>query len=116
MKFVNLTPHEVVIFDSTGQNIILKIPPSGQIARVSTTSTIVGLVDEIPIRKTIYGDIVGLPEPRSDTIYIVSTVVLIALKEKGIHRNDVVSPDTNPDSAVRDDTGRIIGVRYFQVV
>jgi len=115
MKFVNLTPHEITVFDSTG-NVILRIPPSGQIARVSVTSTIVCKVGDIPVRKVIYGDVEGLPEPKDDTVYIVSTVVLLALKEKGIIREDVVAPDTNPDSAVRDDTGRIIGVKYFQVV
>jgi len=116
VKFVNLTPHEVVVFDSTGQNIILRIPPSGQVARVSVASEVVGEVNGIPIRKTVYGDILDLPEPRSNTIYIVSTIVLIAAKEKGIYRRDLIAPDTNPDSVIRDPQGRVIGVKYFQVV
>jgi len=115
VKFVNLTPHEVVVFDS-GQNIILKIPPSGQTARVSVTSMVIGEINGIPVRRTIYGDVIGLPEPRDNTFYVVSTLVLLALKEKGIVRGDVVAPDTSIDSVVRDSEGRIIGVRYFQVV
>jgi len=115
VRIINLTPHEVVVMSEGGEEI-LRVPPSGQVARVSVKSEVVGEVNGIPIRKTVYGDIVGLPEPRSNTIYIVSTIVLIALKDKGIHRNDVVSPDTNPDSVVRDSQGRIVGVKYFQVV
>jgi len=116
VEIINLTPHEIVILSQDGKSIITRIPPSGTVARVSVTSTVVGEVNGIPIRKTTYGDILGLPEPRSNTIYVVSTVLLLALKDKGIHRNDVVSPDTSPDSTVRDDTGKIIGVKYFQVL
>jgi hypothetical protein len=120
VKFVNLTPHEVTIFDSEGKNVIMRVPPSGTVARVSVASDVIGYFTtsqgNMPIRKTVYGEIQGLPEPSEDTIYIVSTVVLLALKAKGIERHDVVSPDTNPDSVVRDPEGRIIGVKYFQVV
>jgi len=115
-KFVNLTPHEIVIYDQTGQNIILRIPPSGMVCRVSTISKIVSEVNGIPIRKTEYGDVQDLPEPQSDTVYIVSTLVLIALKDKGIDRPDVVATDTTSDSVIRDKDGKIIRIRYFQVL
>jgi len=42
--------------------------------------------------------------------YIVSSLVAQAVKG----RNDVVSPDTSPASAVRDENGNIIGVKRFQ--
>jgi len=113
--FTNLTPHEVVVYDTAG-NVVLRVPPSGQVARVSTQSTVIGAINGIPVRKTVYGPITGLPDPIDGTVYIVSTVVLLALKDKGVHRPDVVSPDTNPDSAVRDESGKIMGVRYFQVI
>ena len=120
VKFVNLTPHEVTIFDPEGKNVIMRIPPSGMVARVSVVSDVIGYFStpqgNIPIRKTVYGEMQGLLEPSEGTIYIVSTVVLLALKAKGIKRDDVVAPDTNPDSVVRDPEGRIIGVKYFQVV
>ena len=116
VKFVNLTPHEVVVYSQDGKEIVLRIPPSGTIARVTTISRVVGYIDGIPVRKTEYDKIEGLPEPQEDTIFIVSTVLLVALKERGIKRTDVVSPDTNPDSAVRDKDGRIIGVKYFQTL
>jgi hypothetical protein len=114
--FINLTPHKITVYDSKGERVIAEIPPSGLVARVSTVSRVVGEVAGIPVRKTEYGEIENLPDPMPDTYYIVSTVVLIALKEKGIHRSDVISPDTNPDSAVRDSEGRIVGVKFFQIL
>jgi hypothetical protein len=116
LKFVNLTPHEVVIYSPDGKNIIFQIPPSGKVARVSVKAELVGYVNGVPIRKTTYGDIEGLPDQQPNTIYITSTIVLLALQAKGIRRSDVLSPDTNPDSVVRDASGKIIGVKYFQVV
>ena len=114
--FINLTPHKVTVYDSKGEKVIAEIPPSGMVARVAVTSKIIGEVAGIPIRKAEYGEIENLPDPMPDTYYIVSTVVLIALREKGIHRPDVISPDTNPDSVIRDSEGRIIGVRFFQTL
>jgi hypothetical protein len=116
IKFINLTPHEVVVYDQVGQNIVLRIPPSGTVSRVSVRSEIVGEVNGVAIRKTTYGDIVDLPDPQPDTVYIVSTIVLIALQSKGITRTDLLSPDTNPDSVVRDAQGKILGVKYFQTM
>jgi hypothetical protein len=116
VKLINLTPHEVVVYDQTGQNIVLRIPPSGKVARVSVSTETVGEINGVAVRKTTYGDIQDLPDPQPGVIYVVSTLVLIALKDKGIIRTDIVSPDTNPDSALRDTSGKIIGVKYFQVV
>jgi hypothetical protein len=114
--FINLTPHKVTVYDLEGKKVIAEIPPSGMVARVSTVSRVVGEIAGIPVRKTEYGEIENLPDPMPDTYYVVSTVVLIALKEKGIHRPDVIAPDTNPDSVIRDSEGRVIGVRFFQTL
>jgi hypothetical protein len=114
--FINLTPHKVTVYDLEGKKVIAEIPPSGMVARVAVTSRIVGEIAGIPVRKTEYGEVENLPDPMPDTYYVVSTVVLIALKEKGIHRPDVIAPDTNPDSVIRDSEGRVIGVRFFQTL
>jgi hypothetical protein len=116
VKLVNLTPHEINIYSQSGQGIVLSIPPSGVVCRVSVKSEIVGKVNGVPVRKVTYGDVEGLPEPQPNTIFIVSTFVLLALKDKGVQRPDLVSTDTNPDSAIRDQQGKIIGIKYFQVV
>jgi hypothetical protein len=117
MKLVNLTPHEVVILDSN-DNIIAKIPPSGTVARVESGEELISVINGIPVYKVSYGNIQGLPEPEPGTVYIVSIVVLSALKEKGINRKDVVAPNTNPSKhgAVRDPSGKIVGVKSFIVL
>lgn len=111
MKIINLTPHSISFF--TDDNVTLEIPASGIIARVSTVSEKVGYINNIPIVRVKYGEIVGLPEPKEETIYIVSSIVLSALSGS---RLDVVSPDTSPASAVRDADGKIIGVRAVMIL
>ncbi len=113
VKFVNLTPHEIVIFDNEGKNIIKRIPPSGQVARVSVKRTKVAEIGGVPVFRTEYGEVEGLPEPKEGTVYIVSILVLQALRGR---RKDVIAPDTSPQSVIRDDQGRIKGVRAFTVL
>lgn len=115
MVITNLTPHTLNVVDDAGK-IILSVAPSGTVARVTTKQATVGNVAGIDIVRTVFGDVDGLPDPQPDTIYVVSTLVLQALKANGVIRDDVVSPDTSPSSVVRDDTGNIIGVKRFQVL
>jgi len=116
VNFVNLTPHEVVVYAADGS--VLKIPPSGRVARVTARETQVGTINNIPLIKVEYGDVEGLPEPKENTIYIVSLLVIQALTARGVQRSDVVAPNTGPGphGAVRDSEGRIIGVRSFIVL
>lgn len=106
VTFVNLTPHEVVLF--RGDEVVMRIPPSGKIARVGVKQEQIGEVAGVPVVKNVYGDVEGLPAPRPNTFYIVSSIVLSRVEG----RDDVVAPDTGP-TAVRDEAGRIIGVRRF---
>ncbi|MCI4407531.1 MAG: hypothetical protein JHC26_00430 [Thermofilum sp.] len=117
VKIKNLTPHELVILDENN-NVIARIPPSGVVARVQSREELIGYINGIPIFKTVYGNIENLPDPEPGVVYAVSIVVLTALKEKGIKRTDVISPNTNPSrfGAVRDAQGRIIGVKSFIVL
>ena len=111
VRLVNLTPHEVVILDSSN-NVVLRLPPSGTVARVATREEVVGTLNGIPVVKTTYGDVEGLPAPQPGVVYIVSLLVLQALAGK---RSDLVAPNTSPTplGAVRDNQGRIVGVRSF---
>ncbi|MEM5868250.1 MAG: hypothetical protein QXG39_10080 [Candidatus Aenigmatarchaeota archaeon] len=109
---VNLTPHEIVVYDSSGQNILFKIPPSGTVARVSTFQQKVGELNGIPIYKTTYGKVENLPNPQPGVVYIVSILVLQALAGS---RSDIVAPDTG-SGAVRDASGKIIGTKSFIVL
>ena len=110
MEFVNLTPHEVIVFDEEGKNVLLRVPPSGEVARVEVKRKEAGTLNGVPLVRSEFGEVQGLPEPREGVVYIVSMIVLQALQGK---RKDVVAPDTSPQSAVRDSEGRIIGVKAF---
>ena len=114
---INLTPHVIRLNDGR------EFPPSGSIARVSTKREFVGwyhegqdgtvtlddemLSDAIPIYKTVFGDVVGLPEPQNGTIYLVSGMVASAC----LDRMDVLSPATG-DGCVRKD-GNVYSVPGF---
>ncbi|MEK4951905.1 hypothetical protein NST12_16560 [Bacillus sp. FSL W8-1127] len=115
MNFVNLTPHTLTIVDDSGR-AILSVAPSGNVARVATQQTVVGNVAGIDVVRTVFGDVDGLPAPQPDTVYIVSTLVLQALKANGVDRDDVVAPDTSPTSVIRNADGQIVGVKRFQVL
>jgi hypothetical protein len=132
MKFVNLTPHDVIwvredainqFVKSAGNQEKLKkmeleglvriFPKTSKLARVQTKAKKVRVVDGIEFVSQEYGKIEDLPKPEKDTIYIVSLVVKQAVQKLG--RTDVVSPDTSPEGAVRDGQGRIIGVKRFSI-
>jgi len=102
MNFINLTPHIIkVVGDDIDTHVF---PTSGSVARVATTVVADGIIGGIKMFKTVYGEVVDLPEPVKNTIYIVSSMVgAIAL------RSDVVAPS----ALVRDEGGKPIGCLGF---
>ena len=113
MELVNLTPHDVVLFSTEGDEVIATIPASGTVARVAVEHRISESVVfdgfSVDIVNTEYGRVANLPDEDGPT-YIVSSIVLMAI---GDTRSDVVAPDTSSVSVVRDNEGRIVGVRRF---
>ncbi len=107
MNVINLTPHVVVVETENGRH---EFPPSGVVARVSTTQDQIGEINKVPVVKTVFGDVAGIPEEKEGTVYIVSSLVAQAVAGT---RSDVVAPDTGP-TAIRDEAGRIVAVRRFQ--
>lgn len=103
---INLTPHDIVVRINDHDIVI---PASGQVARVSATQDVVGNADGIPVVRSVFSDVTGLPDPVDGVTYIVSSLVAQACR-----RRDVVAPDTGP-TAIRDDVGRIVAVTRFQV-
>lgn len=107
---INLTPHAIAI-DGHGT-----IQPSGTVARVATMRTGLGAVHGLRITAQNLGQVQGLPEPQDGTIYVVSGMVLDAIKRvagpAGSSRAgaDVFAPDTGAD-AIRDERGQIVAVR-----
>ena len=98
---INLTPHAITVAGRT-------IEPSGTVPRVSVRQVEDGDIEGIPVVRTVYGAVEGLPLPAEGTTYIVSALVLSALAGA---RTDVCAPDTSPASAIRNDAGQIVGVR-----
>lgn len=91
MIYVNLNPHDINLI---GVGVI----PSSGLARVKETLTGNGI---FKIRSC--GDIEGLPKPKKDTIYIVSSMVMNIAVRQG--RTDVYAPT----DFIRDKEGKIIG-------
>ena len=60
------------------------------------------------ICQQVFGDVTGLPEPKEDTVYIVSALVLAATD-----RQDVVAPATGHPGCVRNEKGLIESVPGF---
>lgn len=103
MNIVNLTPHDITICDVNGVETVY--PKSSSPARVEQTKRTVSIIGHIPIVEMEYGDIVGLPQEDSSTIYITS--LLVAQAANKIGRRDVYAvADT-----YRDDQGRIVGAK-----
>ena len=96
---VNLTPHILNIIAAEGSTV--DIPPSGNIARVSSISSIVATVNGININKQTFGKVMDLPDAQDDVVLIVSRMV----KDRVPDRDDVVVPGV----PFRDTDGKVIG-------
>lgn len=86
-KIINLTPHEVKIVNENGATI-KSFTASGSLARCKTVPVSAGNIDGLPLTKTEYGDVEGLPDQQPDVFYIVSALVRTRLPE----RKDLLSP------------------------
>lgn len=112
VKIVNLTPHAINLVGQDGTQIAV-FQPSGNIARCTTTKTVVSTVavgdTTVNVNRTVFGDVTGLPDCAPNTIFIVSTIIAQALKDV---RNDLIIVD----NTVRDDKGQIIGCTSFGII
>jgi hypothetical protein len=107
MTFTNLTPHSITIRSATGD---ITVPASGTVARVATSTAETRLLGGIPVQISVTGEVTGLPA-QDGSIFIVSGMVMEALKIRGVTRPDVVAPATGPqDGAIRNDSGHIVAV------
>lgn len=95
----NLTPHAVRIQTSAG---VVEVPASGTIARVGTKRIPMPEVEGIPVVKTEFGEVEGLPAPEAGTIFIVSALVL-----SRVSRGDVFAPG----ELIRDAGGNVIACK-----
>lgn len=94
VKFINLTPHEIVLCG-------MKLPSEG-LARCATLEQQIKVIDGVRVNHRTFGEVSGLPEPKEGIVYIVSALVAQAVSGQ---RDDVYVVD----ETVRDSEGRIIG-------
>lgn len=101
MKILNYMPHTLNIETPDGERIAIE---SSGVARCAVKNVQVGDVDGIPVVTAEFGEIVGLPDPQENTVYVVS--MLVASRA---NRPDVLSPDSGP-TAIREN-GQVVAVR-----
>lgn len=110
-RLVNLTPYTINIVTDDGAPI-MSIPPTGQVARIPTKIENLGEVEidgkMIPVTKTVYGEMEGLPDPVPGVTYIVSVFIANHVPERG----DVFVPGEQ----VRNDSGKVVGCRSLSHV
>jgi hypothetical protein len=103
MKFINLTPHDIVLI---GDEIHTLVPKSGVVARRKSIcldeQPIFVEGTEIKVSRRFLGPITDLPDPKPGIIYITSHIVAEAAQ-----RADVMSPG----ELVIDDDGNTTGAR-----
>lgn len=107
ISLYNLTQHSIRLYRPDGT--ALDLPPSGKVARVASAPEILGEIEGVPVLYTTYGQVLNLPDPQEGVMYITSWMVAEVVK-----RADVVSPDTSPQSAVRDKRGKLLGVKALR--
>lgn len=106
---INCTPHDINILNDVG-NVVKTVSPSGVVARVEEMVTSVEFIEGVTCVEKGYGAVTNLPVKTEGFTYIVSYLVLQALKGT---RPDCICPDTGPESVVREN-GKVKGVRRFQ--
>lgn len=108
VEIVNLTNHKVTILDEKNNKKVEFDPHQGPPARCATDTTEVTQIaydgEQIPLTKTKMSEVLNLPDPKENTIYIVSLIVAAVADDS---RNDLVIPD----DLVRNERGHVIGCR-----
>lgn len=111
MNLVNLTPHPVTIVKRNGERVTVE---SSGLARVQSASgayiNYPGLEEFTLEAAPVWGNVTGLPEPQVNTVYIVSLLVLEALRRNGEYRPDVFGPGTGPNDGAIRENGQIVAV------
>ncbi len=105
--FVNLTPHPVTIRKSDGTDHT--ILPSGSVARVDTIEEPLPEIEGVPAIRRRWGEIQTGTFMETGKTYIVSSIVLSALRESTGWGQCMVAPDTG-ETAIRDEKGQIQAV------
>ena len=103
MEILNLTPHPVNIINGEGV-MTATFPVAGPAPRLAELVESLPAVDGLPVNKVSYSEeITNLPAPHKGVLLIVSRITAAAVTS----REDILFPH----GEVRDENGRILGVR-----
>lgn len=110
-KIINLTPHEVAVYQNSEQTAYFD--PSGNVARADVMQKISGYISQddisVPLYRLDYKNLTGLPDPSRDTFYIVSAKTLMAAVALNRDTSDLFTPA----NILRDPYGFAIGCSGF---
>ena len=99
----NLTPHPIRLYQ--GDEVVQEIPPSGEVARLSTYKISSEDHDGTRVALVAYGAADGLPPEREGVVYVVSLPTALAVMK----RHDLLVPYDE----VRNDVGTVVGCRML---
>lgn len=132
-EILNLTPHDIVVYNEDGTSQLETFPKSGFVARVVSENeqTHLGeICGKVPVYSPQTSGTVEWPSElftathAGDAVIVsmlVAQIFLQSLKERKdpVWAFPIYVPDTSPTGVVRDDSGKIIGtkrlVQYFPV-
>lgn len=111
MVIINLTPHEINVYNSSNE-LVISLPPSGTVARVAQVTAPVDATTHgawtdaagergIALSAPTFGAVEGLPAETPGVVFIVSALVRTAAPK----RMDIASPGT----PLRNEAGQPIG-------
>ena len=112
VDYINLTPHDINVYDVDGETYLFTVPPSGTVARARQTS-VVTLYHRVrnfggvmaPFQRNKYGEVYDLPAFDEENILIVSRLTGEAALSEGRTDEDLAIPG----QGIRDEHGVIIG-------
>lgn len=116
MKFVNLTPHNIVFrFDANNEPVALEsdliIASTGRAFITTASETAIETINGVPCTEIEYGAITDLPDPDGESLFIVAMPTAQFLAAAG-RTNDIRYPDTGkPEFCVRTATGAPFATR-----
>jgi len=105
-EIINCTPHPVEMRSGSGL-LLTSFEPSGYVPRVLQRYIPLPKIDGFSITAREVYEVVGMPEPQLGTMYIVSSMVAMALP----NRTDLLVPRPFYDR----NTGQTIGATGFYV-
>jgi hypothetical protein len=115
VKFVNLTPHPVVLSNGALRVTFEKdySTPVARVEQVIEQATIEceivpGMKIDMPVNAVTRSEVYNLPDPEPGVMLIVSSMVATQVK-----RADVIAPITD-STCERDVNGRVLSVKGFQ--